>query len=119
MYVYKHLDLSSFSMVFLIFRCRTKDDLNQILNESGIHESKSKSQYVARTLTGLIMAFAEEVDGLQVEVESRPETPVWDKHVNNVRIKFRRLVHIFTVSNILLRNLIKGAMFVSDSDLSH
>ena len=88
--------------MILFLRFSTKDDLNQILNESGFlsngeesiyNVGKSKSQYVARTLTGLIMAFAEEVEGLQVEVESRVETPVWDKHVNKVRIKFRRYVY--------------------------
>jgi len=52
---------------------------------------RTSRHYAARTITGLINALAEEVDDLDVEVESRRDTPLKNKHVDAVRIKFSRL----------------------------
>jgi len=45
----------------------------------------------ARTIRGLIHALAEDVRDLTVEVDTRADTPLWDKHVDEIRIKFSRL----------------------------
>lgn len=55
-------------------------------------ETKSKNrQFGARTIAGLIMALAEEVEGLEVEIDADPNTPIWDKSVNSIKIYFSRL----------------------------
>ena len=48
-------------------------------------------RYAARTIAGLVSALAEEVDDLDVEVVARPDTPFWDKSVDEVKITFSRL----------------------------
>jgi len=48
-------------------------------------------RYAARTIAGLVSALAEEVDDLDVEVIARPDTPFWDKSVDEVKITFSRL----------------------------
>lgn len=48
-------------------------------------------RYAARTIAGLVSALAEEVDDLDVEVVARPDTPFWDKQVDEVKIKFSRI----------------------------
>ncbi|KAL7552004.1 hypothetical protein ACHAWF_015215 [Thalassiosira exigua] len=45
----------------------------------------------ARTIAGLIVALAEEVEGLEVEVDADPATPLRNKAVNSVRVYFSRL----------------------------
>jgi len=52
---------------------------------------RSKRKYGARTIAGLIVALAEEADGLDVEVDARRDTPLWGKHVDAVTINFTRL----------------------------
>lgn len=39
----------------------------------------------------MIVAFAEEAQGLQVEIDGRDDTPLWDKQIDRVRINFSRL----------------------------
>ena len=46
---------------------------------------------VARTIAGLLHALAQEAHDLDVQVETRPDTPFWRKHVDAVRIQFSRL----------------------------
>ena len=58
---------------------------------ASIAENDSRRQRVARFITGLIHALAEEADGLLVQVSSRPDTPLWDKQVNAIRVQFSRL----------------------------
>jgi len=50
-----------------------------------------KGRYAARTIAGLISALAEEATGLEVEVDSRNDTPFWDKQIDAVKINFSRL----------------------------
>jgi Ca2+-binding EF-hand superfamily protein len=45
----------------------------------------------ARALVALIHALAEEVRDLDVSVDARPDTPLWGKRVDAVRIQFSRL----------------------------
>lgn len=45
----------------------------------------------ARTITGLIMAVAEEVEGLEVEVDADADTPIRNKSVHSIKIFFSRL----------------------------
>lgn len=56
----------------------------------GSVKRKNKS-YAARTIAGLISALAEEATGLEVEVDARNDTPLWDKKVDAVKIQFQRL----------------------------
>ena len=53
-------------------------------------ESESR-QIGARTIYGLLSALAEEVEGLDVEVDADPNTPFWRKHVMTLSIFFTRL----------------------------
>jgi hypothetical protein len=48
-------------------------------------------RYGARTIMGLIHALAEEVVDLDVEIDARRDSPLWDKQVDAIRIKFSRL----------------------------
>ena len=48
-------------------------------------------RFGARTIAGLIMALAEEVEGLEVEVDADPKTPIYDKTVHSIKIYFSRL----------------------------
>mmetsp|Transcript_9442 Transcript_9442/g.15392 ORF Transcript_9442/g.15392 Transcript_9442/m.15392 type:complete len:811 (+) Transcript_9442:1-2433(+) len=48
-------------------------------------------KFGARTITGLIMAVAEEVEGLQVEVDADANTPLREKTVHSINIYFSRL----------------------------
>jgi EF-hand domain pair len=53
-------------------------------------ENKGR-HYAARTLSGLIHALAEEVEDLDVQVDARDDTPLYNKHVDAVKIQFSRL----------------------------
>ena len=65
--------------------------LSSVLAKANGSIDRTSRHYAARTITGLINALAEEVDDLDVEVESRRNTPWHNKHVDAVRIKFSRL----------------------------
>ena len=52
---------------------------------------KKKKTYAARTIAGLISALAEEATGLEVDVDSRNDTPFWGKQIDAVSINFSRL----------------------------
>lgn len=54
-------------------------------------QRRQRKQYAARTIAGLISALAEEATGLDVQVDSRDDTPLWGKHVNTVKVQFSRL----------------------------
>jgi len=64
--------------------------LNSEDANGGAVNRKNKS-YAARTIAGLISALAEEATGLEVEVDARNDTPLWDKKVDAVKIQFQRL----------------------------
>jgi hypothetical protein len=51
----------------------------------------SKRNYGARIITGLLNGLAEEADGLEVEVTTRADTPLWSKQVDSIQIRFNRL----------------------------
>lgn len=82
---------------------RGNENLETILDESSNYfsdldysqdtqqQQRTRKQYAARTIAGLISALAEEATGLDVQVDSRDDTPLWGKHVNTVRIQFSRL----------------------------
>lgn len=65
---------------------------NKAKTFAGAQDSRATTPgYAARTISGLIHALAEEADDLEVEVDARKDTPLWDKHVDAVRIQFSRL----------------------------
>ena len=52
-----------------------------------IHSSK----FASRTITGLVNALAQEVENLEVKVDSDPTTPISNKTVHSIQIYFSRL----------------------------
>jgi Ca2+-binding EF-hand superfamily protein len=52
-----------------------------------IHSSK----FASRTITGLINALAQEVENLEVKVDSDPTTPLSNKTIHSIQIYFSRL----------------------------
>jgi Ca2+-binding EF-hand superfamily protein len=72
----------------------TTSQLSSILQKvvsGSVLDNSARGHYAARTIQGLINALAEEVDDLNVEVDTKKDTPVWAKHVDAIRIKFSRL----------------------------
>lgn len=64
---------------------------HQVFAKENLEKPKSKRKFGARTIGGLIKALAEEATGLEVEVDARNDTPLWGKHVDELRINFDRL----------------------------
>ena len=54
-------------------------------------DKSNKSAFYSRTITGLLMALAEEVEGLEVNVDADDSTPFWNKTFNSININFNRL----------------------------
>jgi Ca2+-binding EF-hand superfamily protein len=54
-------------------------------------KSSGKSEFYSRTITGLLMALAEEAEGLEVSVDADESTPFWNKTFNSINIHFNRL----------------------------
>ena len=72
----------------------TSKKLSEILDETTKNKKKRrrrKKRFVSRTIAGLISALAEEATGLEVEVDSRNDTPLWGKQIDTVNINFSRL----------------------------
>ena len=65
---------------------------NLIRDHQKNKKKRKKRRYGARTIAALLNALAEEAQGLQVEVDARDDTPLWDKRVDVVRINFSRYV---------------------------
>jgi hypothetical protein len=69
--------------------------LSSLLERAGAMEhnthSSTRRHYAARTISGLIHALAEEAIDLEVKVDARSDTPLWEKEVNEVRINFSKL----------------------------
>ncbi|KAL7580026.1 hypothetical protein ACA910_005012 [Epithemia clementina (nom. ined.)] len=65
--------------------------LSSLLLEKAKALDVQSPRYAARTIAGLVSALAEEVDDLDVEVVAQPDTPFWDKQVDEVKIRFSRL----------------------------
>jgi len=72
-------------------RRETTTQLSSLFTSKSKQLTTSKRHYVARTIMGLLNALADEADGLEVEVQTRPETPLWRKQVDAVQIRFSRL----------------------------
>jgi len=73
-----------------------EEDVSKTLTKSKKDNNTNKAggknrQYGARTIAGLIMALAEEVEGLEVEIDADANTPLHDKTVNSIKIYFSRL----------------------------
>ena len=74
-----------------------EEDVSKALTKSKKDNNTNKAsggknrQYGARTIAGLIMALAEEVEGLEVEIDADANTPLHDKTVNSIKIYFSRL----------------------------
>lgn len=70
-------------------------NLAKLVNEHGKDDeqgkNKRKKRYVARTISGLISALAEEATGVDVNLHLRDDTPLWHKHVDKFSIQFERL----------------------------
>jgi len=60
-------------------------------NEADTKEKSKSGKFGARIITGLIMALAEEVEGLDVEVDTDSDTPIGDKTIHSIKIYFSRL----------------------------
>mmetsp|Transcript_22188 Transcript_22188/g.44592 ORF Transcript_22188/g.44592 Transcript_22188/m.44592 type:complete len:1018 (-) Transcript_22188:1828-4881(-) len=54
-------------------------------------DKSNKREFFSRTITGLLMALAEEADGLEVDVDVDDNTPFWNKTFNSINVKFARL----------------------------
>ncbi len=54
-------------------------------------DKANKKEFYSRTLSGLVMALAEEVEGLEVDVDVDENTPFWNKTFNSINVKFSRL----------------------------
>jgi len=69
--------------------------LSSLLERAGAMETYTqlspKRHYAARTISGLIHGLAEEAIDLEVQVDARSDTPLWEKQVDAVEIKFSRL----------------------------
>lgn len=63
---------------------------DMIAYETRVKQSRSNA-FGARLITGLIMALAEEVEGLDVEVDADSDTPISEKAIRSVKIYFSRL----------------------------
>lgn len=70
-------------------RRETSTQLSSLFNAERLAPNPKK--YFARVIAGLIHALADEVIGLEVDVDARRDTPLWNKHINAIQINFSRL----------------------------
>jgi hypothetical protein len=68
-----------------------EESINDEQDNNNNRKKKTKKQYVARTISGLISALAEEATGLDVNVQMKDDTPLWQKQVDKLSIQFERL----------------------------
>lgn len=54
-------------------------------------DKANKKEFYSRTIAGLLMALAEEAEGLEVDVDVDENTPFWNKTFNSINVKFSRL----------------------------
>ena len=55
------------------------------------NDNIQSSKFASRTITGLINALAQEVENLEVKVDSDPTTPLRNKTIHSIQIYFSRL----------------------------
>jgi len=69
-----------------------RDTLSFLMNKAIVNARPSQERsYVERSLMGLINGLAEEVEDLNIEVNTKSKTPFWRKEVEEIRINFSRL----------------------------
>jgi hypothetical protein len=66
-------------------------ELSDMLKKAHQETSHANRHLFARTITGFISAVAEEAEGLEVEVNSRRGSPIWEKRIDSIQINFSRL----------------------------
>lgn len=74
----------------------TGKELSTLLEKASSVTAESESARrrktsMARTISGLVVALAEEAEDLEVEVDARRDTPMWGKHVDSIKINFSKL----------------------------
>ena len=73
-------------------RRETASELYSLLNDAQIEARTTEGRrYVERSFMGLINAFADEHDDLDIDISTVPDSPFWRKEVKEVRINFSRL----------------------------
>mmetsp|Transcript_102585 Transcript_102585/g.208907 ORF Transcript_102585/g.208907 Transcript_102585/m.208907 type:complete len:953 (+) Transcript_102585:13-2871(+) len=73
-------------------RRERKNKLSVLMNKALVNARPSEERsYVERFLMGLLNGLAEEVEDLDIEVDTVAKTPLWRKEVDEIRINFSRL----------------------------
>ena len=73
-------------------RRERRTTLSSLMNKAIINGRPSQERsYVERSLMGLINGLAEEVEDLDIELNTISKTPFWRKEVEEIRINFSRL----------------------------
>jgi len=73
-------------------RRERRTTLSSLMNKAIINGRPSQERsYVERSLMGLITGLAEEVEDLDIELNTISKTPFWRKEVEEIRINFSRL----------------------------
>ena len=68
------------------------DELSMLMNRAQIDANQGQERnYIERTLMGLINVLAEEIEDLDIDLNTIPNTPIWRKEVEELRINFSRL----------------------------
>jgi hypothetical protein len=68
------------------------DELSFLLDRAQIDARQGHDRgYVERTLMGIVNVLAEEIDDLDIEVNTVPNSPPWRKEVEEFRMNFSRL----------------------------
>jgi Ca2+-binding EF-hand superfamily protein len=69
----------------------TPADLRTLKHSADETDNIHSSKFASRTITGLINALAQEVENLEVKVDSDPTTPLSNKTIHSIQIYFSRL----------------------------
>ena len=75
-------------------KMKANSSVDMTNDDGGINNGNNvnnRNNFGARFISGLIVALAEEVRDLEVEVDADPSTPMWDKRVDSMRVYFSRL----------------------------
>jgi len=73
-------------------RRERRNTLSFLMNKAIINARPSQERsYIERSLMGLINGLAEEVEDLDIELNTVSKTPFWRKEVDEIRINFSRL----------------------------
>lgn len=73
-------------------RRERSDELSFLLDKAQIDARRGNGRsYVERTLMGILNVLAEEVEDLDIDINTLPSSPIWRKGVEELRINFSRL----------------------------